>query len=407
MIVGIDDTDAIYGMCTTYLAAVLFDKLRKYGEMGPYPLLIRLNPNVSYKTRGNASVAIPIHTDKEDDIRETVIQTVDEFSMLEDENTDPGVVFVDSTTKLKNFSDKAMKQIIPIGDAKRIISELGIEYYAPKKGRGLIGALAAVGSVEILEKDCTYELIAYRHKERWGTSREIDEGSVWEADKQTYPLTWDNVDYANKKITLAPHSPCPLLYGIRGDDVDAIIHAANLIKSEPIERSMIFKTNQGTDLHLMDANEIKDGRSYALNGLVSSKPTEIKGGHVFFSLGEITCAAYEPTKGFRNIIRKLEVGDEVFAYGSINNGTMNLEKIEIKSLADKYMNPTCPVCGKRMESIGKGKGYRCKKCRTFAREKVLAPRNIETGLYEVPPVARRHIAKPLIRFSSLKTHPSR
>ena len=53
---GIDDTDSKLGMCTTYLAAVLAERLSGFG-LADYPRLIRLNPNIRYKTRGNAAFA--------------------------------------------------------------------------------------------------------------------------------------------------------------------------------------------------------------------------------------------------------------------------------------------------------------------------------------------------------------
>lgn len=63
MIIGIDDTDSNDGMCTTYLGALLLDELQAYGTLETLPLLIRLNPTIPYKTRGNAAVALKIRTD--------------------------------------------------------------------------------------------------------------------------------------------------------------------------------------------------------------------------------------------------------------------------------------------------------------------------------------------------------
>jgi len=51
MWVGIDDTDSLKGGCTTYVATELVDKL-KYDLIG-FPRLVRLNPNIPWKTRGN------------------------------------------------------------------------------------------------------------------------------------------------------------------------------------------------------------------------------------------------------------------------------------------------------------------------------------------------------------------
>ncbi|MCJ7741993.1 MAG: tRNA(Ile2) 2-agmatinylcytidine synthetase, partial [Methanoregula sp.] len=50
-------------------------------------------------------------------------------------------------------------------------------------------------------------------------------------------------------------------------------------------------------------------------------------------------------------------------------------------------------------SDGKGKGYKCKKCGAKAGEPEVQviSRSLNTGWYEVPPTARRHLAKPLCR----------
>jgi len=109
--------------------------------------------------------------------------------------------------------------------------------------------------------------------------------------------------------------------------------------------------------------------------------------------------AFEPTKGFRRIIRELREGDEVTVFGSVKDSTVNLEKIKINRLnMQELRNPVC--CGKRMKSMGKGQGKRCEKCGAVSKEQVseTVSRKISSGFYEVPPCARRHLAKPLIRF---------
>lgn len=300
-----------------------------------------------------------------------------------------------------------------------------------KQKRGVIGALAAAAFFMLQQRypaqyELTYELIAYRKRERWGTPRVIDAASVWKADAATYPLTWDTVDYANKNLVLAPHSPCPVLFGVRGDRVDAIVRAYELINAEPVEREALFITNQGTDSHLIPGEEMQgtlsDYHSYRIEGTVVSEPRPIEGGHVVFQLAiarpspkeeRIDCIAYEPTKQFREIVRSLRVGDEITAYGSFKIGTLNLEKIAVRALNMKAKrNPRCEHCGKRMKSAGRAQGYRCKRCGTYrsSQELETVERELEEGLYEVPPAARRHIAKPLIRLrnaDSQKIHPSR
>jgi len=231
----------------------------------------------------------------------------------------------------------------------------------------------------------------------------IDEDSVWEAAAQ--PDTWDTVDHENRHIVFAPHSPDPILFGIRGKSELAVRQAFCFIKSEPFERYVVYMTNQNTDMHLLRAkiSDALDSRSYILEGTVSKPPKTIEGGHVIFEIVDgaaaIECAAFEPTKGFRGIIRGLSCGDEVTVFGSVKEGTLNLEKIKIRSLnLHEMRNPLC--CEKRMKSMGRGQGYRCEKCGATAKEQVieLIKRNISTGFYEVPPSARRHLSKPLIRY---------
>ena len=127
--------------------------------------------------------------------------------------------------------------------------------------------------------------------------------------------------------------------------------------------------------------------------------------------GSLKCAAFEPTKNFRSVIKKLISGDEVEVFGAIRDGTLNLEKINILELAEQSTPeaPFCPKCSRRMESAGRGQGYRCRRCKTKAegREKRPMIRDLETGYYEVPPCARRHLAKPLVRMVGEKSHPSR
>ncbi|HUV02758.1 MAG TPA: tRNA(Ile)(2)-agmatinylcytidine synthase [Desulfobacteria bacterium] len=450
MIIGIDDTDSRAGMCTTYLCAVLVEELKAYGDIST-PRLVRLNPCIPFKTRGNGAVSfeVVVNAEKEETVKELVKSRVRELSEVQDEGTNPGVVFIDNAALyalrdsdgkkerklLKDFYETAVRDVVKLEHAYDIIAELQLDCFGLKNKRGIIGALAAAAFLTVQTRepayyDFTYELIAYREKNRWGTSRIIEKASVWKADEATYPLTWDTVDRTNRKVVCAPHSPCPVLFGIRGDSVDALYNARELIRAEPAEREMLFVTNQGTDSHLITACEeangvLADYHSYILDGVVESNPRTIVGGHVVFVLAltlshpreqkaRIDCIAYEPTKNFRDIIRKLWIGDEVTVYGSFKDRTINLEKIELRKLNVKVeVNPRCAHCGKRMESAGKSQGYRCKRCKTYSTEKEvqIVEREIEEGLYEVPPVARRHISKPLIRLRTKgeidTTHPSR
>jgi tRNA(Ile2)-agmatinylcytidine synthase len=413
MIIGLDDTDSRDGMCTTYLAAVLIEKLKAYGSLKDYPLLVRLNPNIKYKTRGNAALAMDIElNDRKDSkkVKELVIEMVEKMAVFSDENTNPGIVFIENTTEvmkndLANFSLRAVQDVLEIHEAEELLHFNDLSHKGFKNARGLIGALAAAGFALCGLSDFTYELIAYREQKNWGSLRRIDEESVWTSDAATHPDTWDTVDTMNKRIVFAPHSPDPILFGIRGNNEEVLRRAFSMIRGEPVERHIVYRTNQNTDMHLIKAkiHEVRDDHSYILSGIVSKPPKTIPGGHIIYELAEngdsLECAAFEPTKGFRRIIRELRAGDEVTVFGSVKNRTMNLEKIKIDRLnMQELRNPVC--CEKRMKSMGKGQGFRCEKCGSTKKEQVTETieRNISPGSYEVPPCARRHLSKPLIRF---------
>lgn len=414
--IGLDDTDSRKGMCTTYVMARIVDEVkeRRLGKLIGYPKLIRLNPTCPYKTRGNAALAALFETNDSAKIKELAISLVSNLAELQEEDTDPGIIFYDRREipeEISNFSDRAVREMIDLDEAIFLINKYGMEYKTFKKGMGLIGALAAIGNKFPYGK--TYELIAYRVPEYRGKPRLIDKNSVFWMDKKTKGCTFDNLDPESGEVKITPHTPCPVLFGIRALRPECLEEAFKLIKvEEPIERYIIFETNQATDAHITmrSISEIKPYTSVAVSGTISSKPKVTKGGHVFIEIkdktGKMRLAAYEPTRGFRKVVASLIPGDEVIAYGSFKPKegeppTINLEKIRVLKVVDdvKFLNPRCPKCGKRMKSEGRGKGYGCPSCgyrsKGLKKERIVMPRKIAPGIYEVPPRARRHLSKPL------------
>jgi tRNA(Ile2)-agmatinylcytidine synthase len=415
--IGVDDTDSEEGLCTTYLAAVMMDRLADLGEIEGFPKLVRLNPCVQFKTRGNAAIAFSLDTDRAEEAKEVALKTLMELSDFSGPKTNPGLVVAENVPdELTRFYRRALDEVLEVREAEEIIERYGLWSRSFKNRRGLIGALAAMGA-EL--SDWTYELLAYRRPERWGTPREIDEESVWRADELTYPGTWDTVDHHNRKVVFAPHSKDPVLFGIRGRDPESVLSALKTIRSEPFERMVIYRTNQGTDAHINEGEiaGVVENRSYRLRGVVAKEAEAIEGGHLFFPLvsedggDSISCAAFEPTKNFRERVRALVPGDRIEVYGAVKKRTLNVEKMEVVALAESKTEkaPICPSCGRRMKSAGRGQGYRCRRCGTKADGKVEGPlnREIEEGFYEVPPSARRHLSKPLVRMRGERVHPSR
>lgn len=410
--IGIDDTDSPDGMCTTYLASAILNEFERNGiEIEDFPRLIRLNPFAPFKTRGNGGVSFKLNLNQDIALaKEIVLDYVSQLSMFDCENTNPGVVFYkgEITPSMVDYSFKAIYSIISIEEAEEFAGEIGAEIHKFKKGRGIIGSIAAISCP--LE-DYTYELLAYREKEKFGQLRKIDYDSVYEMDKATYPETFENID--GKYLAIEPKTPCPVLYGIRANNPEVLKKAcAMVVPNEKIDDFQIFKTNQHTDMHIQDVDCIADMKQYScykIRGKVKEKPHVIEGGHMFFTLfdesSEIECAAYEPTKSFRKTVSKLSAGDLVELYGGIGReNTFNIEKFQVIELNDVvYKNPICQ-CGKRMTSAGRNKGFKCKHCgktiKSDEKVKEYVKRDLTEGrFYETPVSARRHLAKPLIRMN--------
>ena len=426
MHIGLDDTDSTKGGCTTYLAAVLIEKLEKFKvKFTDYPALIRLNPNVPWKTRGNGALCLRFtyEPEFETQIKDTAMELWEEHSAVKEKGTDPGIVFYKNKeipAELKAFSKKTETTIVTLKEAMALIKKLGAEAAGFNSCRGIIGALAAIG--ETLEGDYTYELIAYRTPENLGTKRRVDEASIFEMDKLTQPCTFNNVDSEKGRVIITPRGPDPILLGIRGESAEIVKKAYGLVKPlEPVERWVIFRSNQGTDAHLKPVEALSKLEPYSsviAKGTVSKNPRIIPLRHVIFSIKddstEVDCAAYEPTGDLRKIARELVVGDSVEVYGAVHKATaskpltINLEKINILNLTQnsKSENPLCPNCGKHLKSMGKNQGFRCEKCGSkygdLKKQESVVPRALKAGLNVTSTRSQRHLTKPLRRYGQEK-----
>jgi tRNA(Ile2)-agmatinylcytidine synthase len=287
--------------------------------------------------------------------------------------------------------------------------------------QGLVGSLAAIGSP--LVHDHTYELLTYRTDKQLGTPRQVDKESVIQIEKNPKIQTFNNLDPSSGKLLVTPHGPDPILYGVRGETPEDVFQAFTRISTgEPIAFWMIFRSNQGTDAHLhpRDIREVQEFEPAVITGTVKTHPERTLGGHVFCIIqdptGEITIAAYEPSKDFRDIIGQLKPKDEIIASGSIrkreetNPLTLNLEKLVIRKTPEEivWQTPKCSQCQTTLSSMGKDKGYRCPKCRTRYRDgkktAITVDRGLKLGMYLPPPIAQRHLTKPLLRYGREKTN---
>lgn len=427
MFVAVDDTDSMKGNCTTFLVTEIIREFEDLDLIGN-PRLVRLNPATPWKTRGNGSLVMRFGkgvgekrfigmigdrkiycydhcTSFEPDpeiMRSRIIPYIEEYH---EDDSDPGLL-ISRIKPSQSFYWKGVRTILDRSEIDREISRIDGMTFEIGCGRGLIGCTCGMAW---RPRDSTFELLSYRPSDRWGTRRIFEPQSICDVE-HGYPTTFNSWEDRMEKVAMVPSTPCPVMYGLRGDVESDLIEASSKIITEPIERWMVFLTNQGTDDHIIhNPRKFVPNQSYSIEGTIVSLPRHIEGSHVLIDMetkyGIVTCAAYEPSKEFRYVLDWLVPGDKVEMLGELRDEprTLNIEKVHVISVADEFVklsNPICPICSRTMKSTGKGDHFKCKKCHTRSSQPVKKEvrRQIVPGWYEPPTAARRHLSKPLKRM---------
>src|SRR3989304_1711878 len=170
--IGIDDTDSTNGMCTTFIVFQLVKKLIQIGaRFNDYPRLIRLNPNIPWKTRGNGALSLIVSINNIQDAFKEACRIIEEYSEIES-SADPGLIISSFDVIPKDIEElcqRTISEVVSKKDVEHLIRKYNLLYKGWGKMRGLIGALASIGYS--FSDDATYELIAFRSPENLGTYR--------------------------------------------------------------------------------------------------------------------------------------------------------------------------------------------------------------------------------------------
>ena len=413
--IGIDDTDSPKGMCTTFLAYKIVKFLEKNKvQFVDYPSLIRFNPNIPWKTRGNGAVRLSIKTNNPKKIKNKITKFVDDYSETKN-GANPGLVFYENeivTPSFHKFSELALWKLISREKAKQFILENKIDSFYLGNGQGLVGAIGAIG---YKFSDHTFELLSYRKKSQFGKKRIIAKDSVKNMQSVTFPETFNSYDIESDRALITPHGPDPVFYGIRGENAESVVTASKIVKAnEKLDGYMVFKSNQGTSDHLKNELDVNDLRPYTsgfLVGQVCSNPIMMQGGHVFFSIRvkdkRIKCGIYKPTK-ITTIAQNLILNDKIRIGGGIRKASKNYERVvnveflDVMELAKdiRASNPSCKKCSKKMKSKGSKQGFECTKCgnRSYVKSTSEIPRKIQCKLYLPVMSAHRHLTRPYQRI---------
>jgi tRNA(Ile2)-agmatinylcytidine synthase len=429
--IAFDDTDSLEGGCTTHVAWRIVESLEGLDVIGA-PELVRLNPNIPFKTRGNAAVCLRVGLgsgprrrigtsssgeplwgfqsgeEPSDAALAMGAKTAhDVVSSLRSATGSASGLLVGRMRPAPHAYWAAVQTLVEPEAADAWIRQAGARAWRWGHGRGVIGAAAAAAWTG--EHDATWEHIAYRRPENIGRARDVDAQAV-RALGSLEPATFDSFDERHGRMRAVPSTPCPVLWGVRAEDPQAAWRAAAHLGPEVEAGSLLFRTNQATDDHIVRRRRLAPFVGAALEATVSATPSTGPGGHVFARLelldGEpVVAAAFEPTKEFRHAVRALRPGDRVLAVGSTHAeaSTLALEKLVVRSAAPqrRAAKPSCDACGTLMRSKGRGAGFRCRGCGAKrgpqARMESMMARDEVLGAFEVPVCARRHLSRPLSR----------
>ena len=401
--IGLDDTDtADYG-CTT---ATFDDLLNSLSDLPGFQIierrLVRLWPFAERRTRGNGALSCIIECSSKSISRfENLLSSF--FSDLEDSlRIDGEIDSLTSPALIYSFEEinedlywEAVRQKVDVSNRIKKLS--GINKMTLNSDWGLIGASAAIAWKP--HEESTWELIAWRHPNNIGKKREISSSIVKDMEIK-HPETFVNRDPTQEKGLIAPRTPCPVLYGIRGSTSQAVLSAHEWLQSnkdvEKCQRFAIHRTNQLSDDHI---------RGFSTSTVLTN-PKETKGAHssleVTFRGGSKTLVAFKEGGDVNRLLRKLIPGDIINWLGLESpDGSIHLERLRVESSVPRVTGR--PICcnNKTMRSAGVNQPLRCISCqRQVDKHWLFEDINLNNlaltnGWVEPSPSQRRHLSRPL------------
>jgi tRNA(Ile2)-agmatinylcytidine synthase len=396
---GLDDTDSLEGGCTTEVFHRLLLDLPNEVEIG-VPRLVRLWPFAQRRTRGNAALAVEVHTDDEAGLLEhldgwwtthllPLVGGVQASTMSDREQSpaSPGMVW---------FSEQpheAYYWAAVQGDATDVTRPTPVRSWG---GHGCIGATAAVAWSETR---VTWEAVAWR-MEHTEVHRKVDERCLLELD--AWPDVVFSRDPRRGKQLIAPRGRSPVLFGVRALTFEAAERACLALVgaegTETVDAWRVFATNQASGDHLQGSSLVE----------VASVETDAVRKHAVLTAPDgLVVRAFAEGGPVNALARWLLPGDTVEVRGLRHpDGSLHAEQMRlVSSVPRRRRRPLCQDCRLRMKSMGEGQGVRCPGCKRrdddrWENEPAEPP---HLGWVEPQVDARRHLARPL----SWEERPSR
>ena len=402
--IGLDDTDHVEVGCTTktmddflrYMAANLEVSIIERR-------LVRLWPFARRRTRGNGALGAIVDIDSSS-FDEFVTASKVWFSKLTEmistypsTGIQPSPVLVISTDNVpEDWYWNAVRNEVDHKFMMDSALEYKCEVLHSQTFFGVVGACAAVSWNP--DHYSSWELIAWRKEEAIGSPRKVSSKAVLRLE-DNHKDTFLNRDPTKGKGMIAPRTPCPVLYGIRGSSETSVSNAHLWLQERSdVEESINYathRTNQLSDDHIVSIK----------SGTVTNTAKETKGGHahisVFSSGKSINLVAFNEGGLVNSLLRKLDPGDLVSWAGLESpDGSIHLERLRLDNASPRILSrPIC--CSRTMRSAGKGQKLRCDNCGREERKIWLCSDKLthfgyKEGTWVEPSASnRRHLSKPL------------
>lgn len=401
---GLDDTDHVDEGCTTSSFDELLSEIQEAMNCDIIERrLVRLWPFAERRTRGNGALGAIIDIpDKDEVLLEKICNDWFDRLLTKVAGYPPSKIpaapcLVISFDKApEHWYWDAVRGYVNPENILREAGNTGTILLLKNEISGVVGACAAISWES--NPHSSWELIAWRDDSSLGSERRVSPRSVSQLES-LFPGTFLNRDPTKGKGLIAPRTPCPVLYGIRGSSSSEVERAHIWLQSEKGVESCksyaIHRSNQISDDH------IESTRS----GLVICKPRETKGGHArvsVFSRGQsLNLVAFREGGPVNRLLRTLEPGDKITWVGLHSpDGSIHLERLRIDSATPRiFSRPIC--CRRTMRSSGRNQGLRCLSC--GRKEKKTWYSIHFDDIHEYPsgkwleptPSNRRHLSRPL------------
>ena len=401
---GLDDTDHPEVGCTTESMNDLLVRIsREISSTIEERRLVRLWPFAERRTRGNGALGaileFPEHEKEnlEAVCREWFSQLLQRIKTYPPSPIPPSPCLVLSFDPLpEKWYWEAVRGFVDSFSRFDQATKNKCIVFHSNSTFGVVGACAAAAWNPSVES--SWELISWRQEELVGTDRMVAQKAV-SGMENNHPETFLNRDPTKDRGMIAPRTPCPVLYGIRGFSESVVYNAHQWLQARSdVEECASFAshlTNQLSDDHIESTKR----------GTVTTTATETRGGHAFVfaftGISSLKLVAFSEGGPVNRLLRNLRPGDSISWSGlTAPDGSVHLEKLRLDTSSPRIVGrPSC--CSRAMRSAGKGQDLRCLTCGKTEKKYWKStvddlPSGQPTGVWLEPtPSNRRHLSKPL------------